>query len=260
MRLVQCGRAVREAAYRAADPLDYAARVVFGKGHLPPLSLRRHTGPLRNFESSAREMGRLLERLGLLTPSSRVLDFGCGCGTMAPFFAESLGEDGSYVGLDVHARSIAWCQRCFKADPRLSFLVLSTDGARAYCSRLPTADASVDLLLAKSVFTHLIEPEVRQYLAETARTLRSSGSALITAFLFDSDSNAASGFFPFADPTGRIRWRRRFHPAAAIAYDRALFEEMAREAGLGVRAFVAGYWPGGHQCPSGQDILVLSRA
>jgi ubiquinone/menaquinone biosynthesis C-methylase UbiE len=45
-----------------------------------------------------------------LKPHERVLDLGCGIGRMAVSHPRYLGDRGSYEGLEVFLKGIAWCQ------------------------------------------------------------------------------------------------------------------------------------------------------
>ena len=68
----------RTLAYRIASPAESAWRRAAGHEPLPPLWLRRHTGPVARFESAARETAEFLDRLGLARPGDTVVDIGCG--------------------------------------------------------------------------------------------------------------------------------------------------------------------------------------
>lgn len=232
---------------------------------LPPLWLRRHAGPIRHFESSALEAERLLLELGLVRPASAVVDLGCGPGAMAPIFARRLGPSGRYLGLDVHAPSIRWCRRHWASDPRLRFELLERDspyrttrGGRQ--GGLPVAMGSADLVVAKSLFTHVLAEEGADLLREIRRVLAPDGGrAVVTAFLFDGERGAGPPpYFPQPDRHAAVRWRQRRWPHAAVAYERSLFEFLARANGLAIERFVAGFFPGADAEPTGQDILVLA--
>ena len=258
----------RALAYRIAGPAERAWRGLTGKSPLPPLWLRRHTGPVGRFESAARETGEFFDRLGLVRPTDRVLDIGCGAGAMVPEFARRLGPEGRYVGFDVHGPSILWCRKHYAKDTRLAFELAeiasaygSASGPAATSFRFPLDDATADFVLAKSVFTHLLAPEASHYLAETRRVLRPGRAAVVTAFLFDAtgpELPLVHGAFPFGDADGLVRWRLRARPTAAVAYARSAFEGMVGEAGLRVQWMSAGYFPGGERL-SGQDTLLLGR-
>jgi len=256
----------RTAAYRVASPVESAWRRVAGREPLPPLWLRRHTGPVARFESAARETAEFLDRLGLARPGETVVDVGCGAGAMVPQFAGRLGLKGRYVGFDVHAPSINWCRQRYAGDPRLSFALAeiasaygSASGAPATSFRFPVEDAAADLVLAKSVFTHLLAPEAAHYLAETGRVLKPGSAAVVTAFLFDAGPATlplVRRAFPYGDSSMRSRLRAR--PTAAVAYERSTFEGLVRAAGLRVQWMSPGYFPGSGSL-TGQDTLLLGR-
>ena len=262
-RLLLGGRTL---AYRIASPAERAWRRVAGREPLPPLWLRRHTGPVARFEIAARETAEFLDRLGLARPGDTVVDIGCGAGAMVPQFARRLGPGGRYVGFDVHAPSINWCRARYAHDPRMSFTLAeiasaygTASGAPATSFRFPIEGAAADLVLAKSVFTHLLAPEAAHYLAETGRVLKPGSAAVVTAFLFEASPAGlplVRRAFPFGDSV--VRWRLRARPTAAVAYERSAFEGMVAAAGLRVQWMSPGYFPGSASV-TGQDTLLLGR-
>jgi SAM-dependent methyltransferase len=261
-------RLARSAAYRIAGPIDRIWLRASGKGNLPPLWLRRHTGPVAQFESAARETAKFLDRLGLVHADDCVLDIGCGAGAMVPEFARRFGPQGRYVGFDVHAPSIRWCREHYAKDPRLVFELAAiasaygaASGPAATSFRFPIEDAQADLVLAKSVFTHLLAPEAGHYLSETRRALKPGSAAVVTAFLFDASAPGlplVRRAFPFGDRDGFVRWRLRARPTAAVAYEKSSFERMVQAAGLRVQWMSPGYFPGGQRV-TGQDTLLLGH-
>lgn len=262
VRLADLAVAGRTAALRLLSPVERLAGALRpGAGtedqKLPPLWLRRHAGPVRAFRASAEQAVSLLERLGWLHPGLRVLDFGCGPGSLVPLLAAVLGPEGRYRGLDIHAPSIEWCRRAFAGDERFSFERIDPRVSGAW----PAAVGSWDLLLAKSVFTHLLEPEATHALAEIRRALAPGGRAMVTAFLFEGSRFAGRElpWFPCPGPTAAVRWRRATRPTAAVAVDRATFFDWIAAAGLRVEATITGFHPGGSEPPTGQDTLLLAR-
>src|SRR6266545_809664 len=250
-------RSARTIVLWLLGPLEALARLEKVRGGRPPLWLRRHTGPVSHFESAAREMTQLLETLGLVAPDDLVLDAGCGVGAMVPTFARLLGPSGRYVGFDLHEPSIRWCRSRFRADPRLGFETTNPGTA----SRFPVADGEAGFVLAKSLFTHLQEPEARHFLSEIRRVLRPGGTAVVTAFLFErgEGETRASEFFPFASADGSARSRWRAHPESAIAFESSRFLALVSGAGLSYEWLGKGFWPGA-AVPRGQDVLLLFRA
>jgi SAM-dependent methyltransferase len=262
--LIDLARFARTAALRACGPFEWCMRASEEKG-LPPLWLRRHTGPVANFSRSARDTAGLISRLSLLAPVSLVLDAGCGAGAVAIELQEALGPAGRYVGFDVHAPSIHWCRKRFRGDPRFRFELAdirtpfsrrSAGSAREL--RFPASDGSCDFVLAKSLFTHLLAPEAASYLREIGRVLAPKGRALVTAFLFDPEGEVPA--FPFSGEAGSIRWKIRNRPHAAVAFSRPAFEAMTSAAGLRIDRTIDGFYPGAARVPSGQDTLILAGA
>ena len=257
-------RSARTGLLFAASPLDAAWRRLRGRAALPPLWLRRHTGAVSAFESAARETSAFLERLGLWNGLRTVLDVGCGAGAMVEEFRRRLPADGRYVGFDVHAASIRWCRRRWANDPRLAFELASiaspygaSRGAPAASYRFPFEDGTADLVLAKSVFTHLAEDETRHYLSETRRVLRPGRPAVVTAFLYEPGAPGVATAFPHVAGTG-MRIRSRARPSAAVAWEKARFLSMVEQAGLRLQWHSEGYYPGRSRRDA-QDVLLLGH-
>ncbi len=258
-------RYARDVAYRAASPIEATWRWRNGRDGLPPLWLRRHTGAVSQFESAAREAAHLLDRFGLVGRDHRILDVGCGAGALVPELARRIGPGGRYVGFDVHAPSIAWCRKAFAGDARFRFEIAAiespygrNDGPPARTYRFPAEDRSCDLVIAKSVFTHLLPEDAATYLAETRRVLRPGRAMVLTAFLFEPDRvGTVRRVFPFSDDGGRVRWRLRSRPTAAVAYAKEYFDSLVARADLRLQWMSAGYHPGAERL-EGQDTLFLS--
>src|SRR5829696_4204738 len=189
-------RSIRNAGLVALGPVDYLARAVKGKTELPPLHLRRYVGPLRSFESSGIEFMGYLRSLTALRPDQRVLDVGCGCGQMALHLKNYLNENGRYVGVDIHRPSIRWCQQTIARSHNnfhfahinvrnLAYNPNAAHGAETY--QFPFEDRSFDLILLKSVFTHMRPAEVSNYVSEVARLLKKNGRCLATFFLLNDE-------------------------------------------------------------------------
>jgi len=183
----------------------------------------------------------------LVGEDDTVLDIGCGCRSMALAFRRMLGPRGTYVGFDVHGPSIAWCKKHLAKDPRLRFELAPLDtpwsrgGTPPTQYRFPADDGGVDFVLAKSVFTHLLERDARHYLGEIRRVLKRGRSAMVTAFLLDTPEST----FPYGGPD--LWWSIRARPEAAVAYRRSHFFGMVGAAALSVAKTIDGF----------QDIIIL---
>ena len=198
-----------------------------------------------------------------------MLDVGCGPGSMVEGLLARIGPRGSYVGFDVHGPSIRWARRRFAEDPRCRFEVArlaspysTGNGGLTEDYSFPAADGAADFVLAKSVFTHLMPSETRRYLSEVHRVLRPGRPAVLTAFLFATDSRTGSGrsrFFRSTDSTGKVRWRSPLRPQSAVAYERDDFVALVEGAGLRVQWLSPGFFPGDVESLSGQDVVILGH-
>lgn len=256
-------RSFRYLALLALSPLDYVSRLLNCKKDLPPLHLRRYVGPLGSFESSGAEFMSYLRQLAELRSDERVLDIGCGCGQMALHLERYLNEKGSYVGVDIHRPSIRWCQKKISSR-RSNFqfahidvrnLAYNPEGVhRAETYQFPFEAGSFDVILLKSVFTHMRPPEVSNYLREVARLLKSNGRCLATFFLLNEDH----GMFKFGE--GVWRYRLEHSPESAVAYDERYVMDLLAQHGLALKAPVYyGNWTGRKDGLSYQDILLLEK-
>jgi SAM-dependent methyltransferase len=127
----------------------------------------------------------------------------------------------------------------------------------------PLTEHTFDLVFLHSVFTHMFEDAIVQYLAQIARVLKHTGAVLVSFFIVDDESvsaaraNNAAQTFRFDHP-GADRINDADHPEAAVGYTLDRVEAMAAKAGLHVSQDHRGFWSGRHpDAPNGQDILIL---
>ena len=214
-----------------------------------------------------------LRQIAELRPDERVLDIGCGCGQMALHLEKYLSENGSYVGVDIHRPSIRWCQKTIgrrrsnfqfaHIDVRnLAYNPHATHRAETY--QFPFDERSFDLILLKSVFTHMRPPEVSNYLREVARLLKSNGRCLATFFLLNEEQARleSEGANDLAFKFGEGVWRYRLEqsPESAVAYDEDYVMQLVEQHGLALKAPVYyGRWAGRKDGLSYQDILLCDR-
>lgn len=105
--------------------------------------------------------------LPYLHPSMRVLDVGCGPGSITLGFADVV-SDGDVVGIDFQPSQIAQAQAMSIARKVTN---IHFEVANVY--ELPFADASFDAVFAHALLWHLDEPH--RALAEISRVLRPGG-------------------------------------------------------------------------------------
>jgi SAM-dependent methyltransferase len=255
---------------RARDALD---RLPGRRDRLtPPRRLRGFVGD-SDFAATGEELARLLEEAGL-QPGDRVLDIGCGIGRVARALTTRLGPDGGYEGFDVSAEAVAWCARHYRRrHPGFQFTFADVRNARynpggvlaARDFRFPYDDASFDLALSASVFTHLLADGTDRYLAEAARVLRPGGRLVATFFLLDGEARRLQ-----ADGQPVIRFRHEHwpvmtadadEPEAAVGYDEGWVRDRFGVHGLTLQEPVRhGSWSGRPAAESFQDAVVARRA
>ncbi len=157
---------------------------------LPPDSLMWSVGGqnVENFLVVADAWAQVVSRYTI--PYCTVLDIGCGCGRTARMLISNRFIS-SYIGFDVIAANVAWCNIYIKPafEGRICdfhhFDLYSreynpTGAFQAKEFRFPCKDASVDVVVAASLFTHLLEPDANHYLSEIARVLRKTGTAIVS--------------------------------------------------------------------------------
>ena len=151
--------------------------------YLPALrfpALTRLFDPLVHFVMRDETFKRALVERAAPKPGQRVLDLGCGTGTLALMVkrAEPAAE---VVGLD--------------ADPDILEIAASKaeragaeiDLDRGLSTELPYEDASFDLVLSTLFFHHLTGDDKRRTAREAARVLRPGGELLVVDYGRPSD-------------------------------------------------------------------------
>ncbi len=180
---------------------------------------------------------------GLASPSSDILDIGCGCGRYAVVLRRLNYKGwrfaGTYTGLDIDKEMIDWCQRHF---PRKQFSFVWADRySKVYNPagkegeyRLPFADAAFDLVFSTSLFTHLLETDLNNYLRESARVLRPGGRLSMSVFCLDTfrEQGWLGQRFSFAHQDGPAFIESPKYPEAAVAYTRQYLVEACQAAGF----------------------------
>lgn len=187
-----------------------------------------------------------------LKPHHHVLEIGCGAGRMAAPFVSFL-TTGLYLGVDISEEAIAWAQT-HVGSANISFTHLDfrnphyrqDRGADATIARLPFEDRSFDFVFLASVFTHLTSSEVKNYVSETARLLRTGGYALSTYFLLNSFSrtNIARGLskYSFQHATDdHTRDEVKTRPGKVTALDEEFVLRAHSDAGLLARTILGGW-------------------
>jgi SAM-dependent methyltransferase len=224
-----------------------------------------------------------LVELGALRPDAAILDVGCGLGRIAREVSRYLQPGGSYHGIEIQTRFIDHLRREFAERPAFHFHhadIRNTEynprgtiPATEY--RFPVPDESVLLVVLRSVFTHMLPPEVDHYMGEIRRVLRPGGRSLITYYLLNEQSRpfvdsvqrpifAAypfDGRGSFPHDCGEYRVRYREVPERAVAYDEAFVRRLYVRHGMTILEPIRyGSWSGRTKYLTGQDVVVAEKA
>lgn len=165
-----------------------------------------------------------------------VFDFGCGCGRLARQLLQQKVRPKRYIGIDIQHRLVNWCcENLSRIDNKFQFLhhdvaniSLAPDNSPRDTAPFPVANSSHSLILAHSVFTHLLQHQTEFYLGEIKRILTEDGIAYTTWFFFDRIG------FPWLEPHQVCLFVNSDDPTNAVIYDRKWFVEAVRAAGLAV--------------------------
>jgi SAM-dependent methyltransferase len=162
-----------------------------------------------------------------------VVDFGCGCGRVARMLVQQRPRPRRYVGVDLHRGMVAWAQRNLApCAPGFEFvhhdvrMDLFNPGDKPEVLPLPVPDDFATLVIAISVFTHIVERNVEFYVRELRRVMRPNAALLSTWFLFDKSE------FPMMQDSQNALYINDADPTNATIFDRTWLRDMMRDAGL----------------------------
>jgi ubiquinone/menaquinone biosynthesis C-methylase UbiE len=252
-----------EVLLRLRDPLTPPDRLIFVGGD--------HT----NFRQLGDKWLRAFIDLCSLEPHERVLDVGCGIGRMAVALTQYLNRNGSYEGFDIVGPGIEWCRkqitsrfsnfRFCEADV-FNRHYKPTGRFKASEYRFPYEDEDFDFVFLTSVFTHMFQPDVENYLAEVRRVMRSGGRCLITFFLLNEDSlsrleknEAKPGRNFLYEIEGGCRTINKDMAESAIAYPEKTVKAMYESCALNITGVFYGGWCGRPGSHFSQDIVVACK-
>src|SRR3954447_15117072 len=160
------------------------------RGYLPALRFRALTGlydPVVRLTSREDRFKELLVEQAAPAAGQRILDLGCGTGTLA--IQVKRREPGAEVaGLDADPEMLAQAER--KAE-RAGVEVELTEG---FSTELPYEDASFDRVLSTLFFHHLDPEPKRRTAREIARVLRTGGELHVADWGKPSDPVMAAAF------------------------------------------------------------------
>lgn len=204
---------------------------------LPPLEMRQLVGPTDPADFDNPSGAPIFPDLPPHAYRS-VLDFGCGCGRLARQLIQQTPQPERYLGIDLHPVMIEWCRNeLTPIAPGFEFRhhdvrypERNPGEGKPETAPFPDPDGSRSLVIAHSVFTHLIEANAEYYLGEVARVLAEDGFFESTWFLFDKRC------FPMMQDFQNALYINDVNPTNAVIFDRAWLLEQAQRHGLAIVA------------------------
>jgi len=210
--------------------------------------------------------------------TDNVLEIGCGIGRDAIPLTELIPH-GKYIGTDTISPSIQWCtENISKKHANFAFVhhdiydtLHNPKGTlQAFDVKLPAEDASIDLVLLHSVFTHMFADEIVHYLGEFRRVLKPNGRVWASFFIVNQGILEAIRRNP--EPGWNLSFPYQYRtdcyiniteePRQSVAFDELTLELMIAKGGLVLdQPILWGNWSGLRENPkSGQDAIILKRA
>lgn len=200
----------------------------------PPLRLRKSVGPIEDAYYDNPKGCLVFERQIAAENYRTIFDFGCGCGRVArQLILQTEAAVESYSGEDLFRDSIEWAsQNLTASNPAFRFRHHDVFNAQFNPSAthevvpFTAEDKSFTLVTAHSVFTHILERNLRHYISECARILAPDGIFRSSWFLFDKTG------FPMMQEFQNCLYINVEDPTNATIYDYNYVRALFRESGM----------------------------
>ncbi|HTT33678.1 MAG TPA: class I SAM-dependent methyltransferase [Methylomirabilota bacterium] len=232
------------------DLFDWIPKLLFDEfSNIPPNHMRIRVGVGNriftnqvSYVSGGANFWMHVFHSGLCRLDSTIVDIGCGCGRYAHYLRDyrfkSERFSGKYIGIDIDDEMLAWCRKNF--DPERFSFYRSNHASKAYRGmangnshyRLPVADASADFVYSTSLFTHLLETQLLNYMQESYRALKPGGHMAMYCFSMDHPPPTYGDRHTFRHQIGNAFVESQKIPEAAVAYREEFLLAGSREAGF----------------------------
>ena len=266
-------RKCRYLVLKAFSPVEQLLFKLGGISEFPPAHLRRTVGATATPDGSSMQYLLLIKMVANAKSSSSILDIGCGCGMLEIVLAKYM-TTGRVVGIDIHMPSLEWAKnKIASKHPNIEFVhsdiyneAYWPQGKKSASEFFSSfSSGTFDLVIAKSLLTHMLIDELPIYFEAIAKNLKLGGKGLLSFFLLNEDQKklqkegrSAFTLFP-NNPGDPYSFRRRSAPSAAVGYDEIFVKDLLRKSGLTCIDIIYGSWSGRPDSPLFQDILLVEK-
>ena len=203
-------------------------------------------------------LGDFIQRVGL-QPTAEVLEIGCGIGNIAYGLSYYLQSPGRYEGLDFSEELISWGQENITTQkPYFNFRQIDSDFQFLYDEK------SFDFVFISSRFTQVGGSEIRNYLDQVYRVLKSGGRLLFNCFLINHESEQLISEGKSSQPLiHRVQegfTKDKNAPEKGMGFLESLLLEWVNNSGFDVLGKFYGSWCGRVGCKSYPDMLILEKS
>ena len=139
-------------------------------------------GP-QSFFQSGQQLCNYISHSIKLKRTDKVLEVGCGVGSMAFALSKYLQSPGSYCGLDTDKNCVDWCRSKISSTHHDFDFKHYSD--RSQSVPFPFEDNTFDFVFAPVIFTSLSIDDAKCYLEEMSRVLKVGGKCLILCLMWN---------------------------------------------------------------------------
>ncbi len=260
-------------------PVDFADRVLGRRDPALPPKAGTFTGAVNDFAASGEVLVEALASIAGATPSSHVLDVGCGLGRLALAMSRFLDVNGRYEGFDIVPAGIEWCKQHIVSPHGNLHFTLADVYNKEYNPkgrvqptdyRFPYPDETFDIAVLVSVFTHMLPADVDWYVSQISRVLKKNGRIFATYYLITPESlqlmNSRGSSMRFKHNLGSHWIQSSGVPELSVAYDERYIRAVYARHGLSDPPEIypgrwcgrPGPWPRGSGL-GGQDAVIATK-
>jgi ubiquinone/menaquinone biosynthesis C-methylase UbiE len=253
-------------------PIDLYEKISHKRDDITPPKGKIFIGP-GDFLKIGEKLKNDFVIYGGLQPHHYVLDIGCGIGRIAIPLTKYLNSNSKYEGIDIVKEGIDWCQKKINPKyPNFNFTHIDLQNDlynletqnKASEFKFHFSDSSFDFIILTSVFTHMQEADVINYLGEISRLLKKGGKCFVTFFIIDEHAksflnSSSKPFFPFEFDHYYLHNEKV--KDANIAYKSDFIFPLISSKGLETKFHHKGWWCGNdkNNCVDFQDVLILEK-